>query len=389
MQSNKALQLEIYGNCAEFADYTDYMSYCWKDVQRALKKTDIAIEFVSIEKDMSPLGNGMAALVLTREMEYPVVVPIKDIFEIRRLEHDGDLFEVTTNLLWGDIEKYLEGKKRIFFSADGDFNIMGIEYIQYNGKPVSEQYEVYRLSSTKELCSRPKKSKIRKVILLGGINYNEHLETSTDTMQNYRGAGDIYGFASLPNTLYEVNGVQTILKGKNIEDVTLLTDTEATADAFMQLSGSGVNLLHIATHGMYRENTQLSDTESMENSFLVFAGANMDANAVVSASEVAAMNLRQCDIAILSACETALGKSGNDGIFGLQRGFKNAGVKTILMSLKNVYDDVTAKLMVSFYEYLMNGSTKREALVKAQRDIRNKGYVDAEYWTPFILLDAY
>ena len=101
------------------------------------------------------------------------------------------------------------------------------------------------------------------------------------------------------------------------------------------------------------------------------------------------MNLRQCDLAVLSACETGLGKLGGDGVFGLQRGFKNAGVHTLLMSLKNVYDDSTADLMIAFYKYLMNGFSKREALVKAQQDIKSKGYIDPKYWATFIILDAF
>lgn len=90
----------------------------------------------------------------------------------------------------------------------------------------------------------------------------------------------------------------------------------------------------------------------------------------------------------LSACETGLGKLGTDGVFGLQRGFKNAGVHTLLMSLKNVYDTSTAELMICFYRYLMSGVSKREALKKAQQDVRAKGYKDAKYWASFILLDA-
>ena len=100
------------------------------------------------------------------------------------------------------------------------------------------------------------------------------------------------------------------------------------------------------------------------------------------------MNLRSCDLAVLSACETGLGKLGDDGVYGLQRGFKNAGVHTLLMSLKNVYDSTTADLMISFYRHLLEGESKREALVKAQRELRDKGYTDTKYWATFILLDA-
>ena len=100
------------------------------------------------------------------------------------------------------------------------------------------------------------------------------------------------------------------------------------------------------------------------------------------------MNLRQCDLAVLSACESGLGKLGGDGVFGLQRGFKNAGVHTLLMSLRKVDDRATADLMVSFYKHLMGGASKREALVKAQQEIRQNGFSDPKYWAAFILLDG-
>ena len=126
----------------------------------------------------------------------------------------------------------------------------------------------------------------------------------------------------------------------------------------------------------------------MSNSLLVFAGANLKGDAVVTAADIAKMNLRRCDLAVLSACETGLGKLSDDGVFGLQRGFKNAGVHALLMSLKNVHDEATADLMISFYTHLIEGMTKREALVKAQQEIRESGYKDAKYWATFILLDA-
>ena len=95
-------------------------------------------------------------------------------------------------------------------------------------------------------------------------------------------------------------------------------------------------------------------------------------------------------MAVLSACETGLGGLGADGVFGLQRGFKNAGVHTLLMSLKSVYDESTALLMVEFYKGLANGLSKREALVEAQKMLRSQEkYNKGEYWAPFILLDAW
>jgi CHAT domain-containing protein len=210
-----------------------------------------------------------------------------------------------------------------------------------------------------------------------------------------RGAGDADGdtFDNLENTLREINEIGTILKASNISDIACLTGTEASEKAFRSLDNSHVNILHIATHGTYKEERRSSDAESMASSLLAFAGANMggatDDDGLVTAADVAAMNLRQCDLAVLSACETGLGKLGDDGVFGLQRGFKNAGVHTLLMSLKNVYDESTADMMIGFYRYLTKGISKREALVRAQRDIREAGFKDSKYWATFILLDAF
>ena len=392
IQDNQTLQLELYKGCAEFADFTNYISYDWKDVQHAMHKTDVAIEFVALKESVFDSENHIVALVLTPDMQFPVAISVCSMEEARKMENNDQLFEMQNNPVWDRLSPYLAGKQRIFFSADDIFNRIGIEYLLYNGKILSEQFEVYRLSSTKELCYRHEKVKPEKVVLFGDINYNDIAQTHVSTKQlqtDLRGAGEIEGFANLSNTLREINAIEAILKQHKVKNIIRFTDVEASGDAFKNLTDSDIHLLHIATHGIYRDVEKSTDTESMANSLLVFAGANIGNNGFVSASQIASMNLRQCDLAVLSACETGLGKFGEDGVFGLQRGFKNAGVHTLMMSLKNVYDDSTADLMISFYKHFLKGDTKRKALVKAQQEIRDKGYKDAKYWATFILLDAY
>ena len=393
-QQNQALQLELFRGCAEYADYTNYISYAWKDVQKTLQSSDVAIEFAVVGSRYLLRENLLVALILTRDLTQPLTVKVCDLYRLTQIEEDADLYtkDEIGMTIWGALQQYLDGKQRIFFSADGALNRIAVEYLQYKGKPLSEQYEVYRLSSTKELCYKREEVRPTKAALFGDINYNDEATKSQATQRSLasmRGSGDAGGFADLGNTLREVDGILSVLKNKGVSDAARFSDTEASKSAFMDLTDSNVNLLHIATHGMYKNEKQSTDAESMKNSLLAFAGANLDDNALVTAADIATMNLRQCDLAVLSACETGLGKLGGDGVFGLQRGFKNAGVHTLLMSLKNVYDDSTADLMIAFYNYLMNGSSKREALVKAQQDIRNKGYVDPKYWASFILLDAF
>ena len=392
-QQNQDLQLKLMHGCAEYDDFTKYMSYTWKDVQRELESDDVAIEFAIVGSYLYRSSNQLKALVLTKEMDSPISVDICDMKRLRDLEESADLYDSTIagDVIWGSLQKYMAGRKRVFFSADGVLNRIGIEYLSYNHVPLSEQFEVYRLSSTKELCQRHEQASPSKAILFGDINYIDGATMSKETQRSLEAMRGSDGLADLSNTRREVEGIQTILQDKGVKDAMTLRDTEASKSAFLALTDSKVNLIHIATHGMYKDEKNASEVESMRNSLLAFAGANLDEgndSSFVSAEEIATMNLRQCDLAVLSACETGLGKLGGDGVFGLQRGFKNAGVHTLLVSLKNVYDDSTADLMISFYRHLMDGSTKREALVKAQQDIRNKGFKDPKYWATFILLDA-
>lgn len=321
----------------------------------------------------------------------PLMMPLVKYRNL--LQQDSVMFikPEVGEIVWGKLSLYLQGKKRVLFSADGILNNIAIEYLPVGGKPLSEQYDLYRLSSTKELCYKHEHSKPSKAAIFGDINYNDaatsskEIQRSLAALRETAGAGD---FADLGNTLREVDGIISVLENAGVKNAKRFRDTEASKSAFMSLSDTQVNILHIATHGMYKDGKKLSDAESMKNSLLAFAGANLNDSSLVTAADIAQMSLHQCDLAVLSACETGLGKLGGDGVFGLQRGFKNAGVNTLLMSLKKVYDDSTADLMIHFYQHLMSGASKREALVRAQRDIRKKGFDAPKYWATFILLDA-
>ena len=164
-RQNQALTLRLYKEFVEFADFTDYISYSWKDVQSKLGEKDIAIEFSAIHFGVFDGDNVMVALVLTKDMERPVALRICNEAEAKAMDTDKQLFDANKNLIWSVLAPYLRGKQRIFFSADGSFNHIGIEYLSYNGRPLSEQFEVYRLSSTKELCYQRAKSSIQKAVL--------------------------------------------------------------------------------------------------------------------------------------------------------------------------------------------------------------------------------
>ena len=132
---------------------------------------------------------------------------------------------------------------------------------------------------------------------------------------------------------------------------------------------------------------------------LLFAGANIALqgksrelpegvqDGILTAKEISLLDLRDCDLVLLSACETAKGDVTSEGVFGLQRAFKMAGVQTIIMSLWKVNDEATQMLMTEFYNnWIVKKQSKREAFKNAQNAVRAK-YEEPEYWAGFVMLD--
>jgi CHAT domain-containing protein len=109
---------------------------------------------------------------------------------------------------------------------------------------------------------------------------------------------------------------------------------------------------------------------------------------ILTAYEISQMDLSSTELVVLSACETGLGDiKGSEGVYGLQRAFKIAGAKHILMSLWQVPDQQTARLMSLFYKnWLSEKIPVADALRAAQNALRERGY-DPFYWAGFVLVE--
>ncbi len=174
-------------------------------------------------------------------------------------------------------------------------------------------------------------------------------------------------------------------------------------------------VLHIATHGYFLPQIRhpvntggipvvstiqddLASLSSVDNpllrSGLALAGANSwlgglpvpdeAEDGLLTAEDVCAMDLRQTELVVLSACDTGLGESQfGEGVMGLRRAFMVAGAKTLVMSLWKVPDAATAKLMTSFYHLLLAGLPRAEAIRRSQQQLKEL-YPDPFYWGAFI-----
>jgi CHAT domain-containing protein len=188
----------------------------------------------------------------------------------------------------------------------------------------------------------------------------------------------------------------------------------ASEEQFKQV---GVNapsprVLHLATHGFSYPDPKktppkgFADSEPtykmlddpMLRSGLVLAGANYywknkrpltnREDGVLVAYEVRDLNLRNTELAVLSACQTGFGDVvGSEGVYGLQRAFRIAGAKFLIVSLWQVPDEQTQELMRLFYQnWLDKNESLRDAFNHAQQALREKES-SPFMWAGFVLIE--
>lgn len=394
-RATDASQLELARQSAGCGDFMNYLRTTAADVLEALPDDAAAIEFVTIDTDILSDGDLVAAFVLSKEFPTGLVLPLGSVKDIKTIIADPQKFDKNEYgaTIWGNILGAIPEKKKIYFAPDGVLNNIGIEYLSVDGLPLSERLEVSRLSSTRELTAKHTPTPLLYAALFGDIDYIGDAEKVSDKRKySLTRESDGLSFSQLGNTGREIREIGKILK-KHTKKTFPYTGTKASKGEFLSQDEIPVGLLHIATHGKYIDDEK-SGSDAMDRSILAFAGANMygglkDNEGIVTAAEIAGMSLHDCRLAVLSACESGLGKLGSDGVFGLQRGFKNAGVRSLLVSLNEVADATTADMMIAFYRHLFSseGITVHEALRSAQAEIRATHPGDRT-WASFILIDA-
>jgi CHAT domain-containing protein len=407
-KKSTSLSNELGLACSKDPSLNIYLAYTWEDVRKSLKEGEKAIEFfVSSEFVDEPSYN---ALIIGKDDECPALVKLCKASELSSISRT-DVGMSAYELVWKKMETLLQGVENVYFSPDGILYQMPIETSLKSIKGIN----AIRLSSTRQLLARQSNWSLpQNADIFGGFQYGENLAKISSNKVR-AGMGD------LPATKIEAETCMKLLNNASVATSSHLGSL-GTEESFKNISGTETNLIHIATHSILMDNNFLEEISSdsltseeltkidmMNRAALLFSGANSTIkgsnykdntnDGILTASEIAKLDLQDVDLAVLSACETALGDVSGEGVFGLQRGFKKAGVKSIMMSLWKVDDDATMLFMKSFYKsWIENEShNKVKALYDAQDAVKSfkgningkyRDFSDSQYWASFVLLDA-
>ena len=402
----------------------------WRDVKQSLKHNECAIEFITyvgFSKSNSETKDlKYAALILTPEIDSPIFVELctfnllhEVLFNALKEQEIGinELYvqgekQILYELIWNKIDDYVKNAKSIFISPTLLIKDVNLGFIPCpDGSYLNEKYDIRIVTSTAKICNQ-ERAHYSDAYVYGGIEYTKGKHNSNQISYRSIGINELCnstrnGFGFLRASGYEADQIADVLQENNIE-TNLIKGADADEKSFRKMDGNSPSIIHLSTHGFYLVGfdkyteyfDKLLSYSIKDNSMLLSGMLLADANStlkasnektplndgIITAEEIAMLELRNTELVVLSACETAIGVNLQEGFGGLVRAFKNAGVKSILASLWKVPDDATAKLMTSFYKLFLSGIEMHLALKMAQKEV-SKLYPDPYYWASFILLD--
>lgn len=420
--SNK-LEKELSKASKVFGEEYKEENKTWEDVRDALKEDEAAVEIIRFRYFERGWDNQIfyAALIVTDETrDHPDIVflnkgnELEDKFSSNyrksikfRLDDD-----YSYESFWKKIDEKLGHKTSIYVSPDGVYNRINMNSLQKeDGKYVLDEKYIRVVTNTAELIpgkvEKQKDERKDGAFLFGypefkmtGKKKGDKSELDVnDTLRSPT-------IPALPGTKDEIEKIGSILKKKKVR-TELFMQEKATEKKVKEINNPF--LLHIASHGYFLSDLQLTrrskafgvdidqaHSNPLLRSGLLFSGAanyltdyevkEEEENGILTAFEAMNLNLEKTNLVVLSACETGLGEVQNgEGVYGLQRAFRVAGAKNIIMSLWKVDDKTTQMLMTNFYENWVSGMDFMEAFKNAQLKLKEK-YPHPYFWGAFVIV---
>ncbi len=413
------------------------LNFSSEQIKAALPNNCVAIEFdrfmgyydmdLSKEKTLDAKKEGIYyALLMKKDSKHAQLIRLcreKDLIKIlddkveKREAYVNSLYQSSTrgvsieteikglhDLFYAPLLPYIKDIEGLYISPIGLMNRINFGAIPIDEFEVlNDNWKIFQLGSTRNILpSNRNTSYAEDALLIGGLDYNLGFDRSPKS----KGSTEQNLWSQLTFTSQEVQRIGKLLKEKNAKlDLTLIDGEHGTEQNLRRLAYSfkSPRVIHIATHGFFlsleldSKNKFQTIKNPMMRSGLILSGGNKGwagqaldnkEDNVLTALEIAQMDLSHSELIVLSACETGLGDIENsEGVFGLQRAFKIAGAKYIIMSLWQVPDRETSVFMENFYEnWLLKEMSIPDAFNQTQLEMRDR-FFNPYQWAGFVLIE--
>lgn len=418
------LAARLAERCRGLGNITDFMDIDYAAVKQAMKPNDVLLDFTDYVSETK--GRKYAAYIINKEDEYPL---LKYLFAERQIDslgitrsdmyYDNDYAPDVLKLLWEPLKEHIAEGATVYYVPSQLLFQVSLESLPLaDGSLLGSHYKFVRLSSVRELVKAQSftlSANPRSAVLYGGLQYDLQPIAMIEEAKKYelpdllvmRGdmlRGDSV-FRELPGSKQEILQIESLLKANKWE-VTPRIGIEGTEESFLCMHRKAPQVLQIATHGFYYtpERAETVDylkgySDAMMLSGIVLSGGNAAwrgnklpngvLGGILTANNIAGLDLSGTEMVVLSACQSGQGKATSEGLYGLQRAFKKAGVGTMVMALWNISDKVATEFMITFYEQLASPKcqwSKRNAFEQTKSIIREK-YPEPFFWAAFVMLD--
>lgn len=378
----KTIDVNLANACSQYGNNTFFASIGYEQVKNNLKDGEVLLDFADFKPRSKP--RQYVCYEIRRDQKYPTVHYICNgakLDSLLALENHrwGNLYSGETgadmaSIIGRSIRKIIGDSKTVYYVPSGVFHKVAIEAIPLRGKRLGETCSFYRLSSARELVVDNQSSQLNSAQLFGGLTYGADIKPLVRSLQEVR---------DISNMLNDVMKHHTLVADKG------------TKESFMQMNCNAPNIIHLSTHGFYYSpsdhnlpSSLKGYNDAMSLSGLVMSGGSLSSRSgLLTADEVAQCNLSNTVIACLASCHSGQGEVTSEGIYGLQRAFKKAGAKSVIMNLWEASDVATECFMTNFYSDLIHGSKDCHNAFQFARDEVRKQYPSPFYWAGFIMVD--
>ncbi|MGM9815930.1 MAG: CHAT domain-containing protein [Lepagella sp.] len=378
----KTIYVQLANACADYGNNTEFAAIGYEDIRRRMKEDEVLLDFNDFKPKSKP--RQYVCYEIRKDQRYPKVHYIcngAELDSLLQLEkgvwfnlYSGESGEDMSRIIGSKLKEIIGDAKRVYYVPSGMFHKLAIEAIPDGESRLGDSYRFCRLSSARELAVREETPLGGTAELYGGLTYCEDVK-------------------ALPRSLKEVTEISATMSGKLATQVK--SGEDGTKESLTSLSGDSPSILHVSTHGFYYSPTDRDKPSSLEgyndamdlSGLVMSRGSMATREGLLTAEEVSRCDLSHTSIACLASCHSGEGEVTAEGIYGMQRALKKAGVRSMVLSLWEASDVATEYFMTCFYSDLMEGSKDRQkAFIYARDRVREK-YPSPYYWAGFVMVD--